>query len=106
MKIAILFWRRWRDSNSRGAFDPYTISNRARSTNYATSPCVAQEVFELVSFIIIRQGSDKVKDFFAFLAFFCLASDEAAGASGAGEGERCEERRVSGQEAVAISGEL
>ena len=32
------FWRRWRDSNSRGAFDPYTISNRARSTNYATSP--------------------------------------------------------------------
>ena len=28
----------WRDSNSRGAFDPYTISNRARSTNYATSP--------------------------------------------------------------------
>ena len=31
-------WRRWRDSNSRGAFDPYTISNRARSTSYATSP--------------------------------------------------------------------
>ena len=34
-------WRRWRDSNSRRAFDPYTISNRARSTNYATSPRVA-----------------------------------------------------------------
>ena len=25
-------WRRRRDSNPRGAFDPYTISNRARST--------------------------------------------------------------------------
>ena len=36
------FWRRWRDSNSRGAFDPYTISNRARSTNYATSPCCSR----------------------------------------------------------------
>src|SRR5699024_7439400 len=36
------FWRRWRDSNSRRAFDPYTISNRARSTNYATSPRAAR----------------------------------------------------------------
>ena len=35
-------WRRWRDSNSRRAFDPYTISNRARSTNYATSPCCSR----------------------------------------------------------------
>ena len=35
-------WRRWRDSNSRRAFDPYTISNRARSTNYATSPRAAR----------------------------------------------------------------
>ena len=31
-------WRRRRDSNSRTAFDGYTISNRARSTSYATSP--------------------------------------------------------------------
>ena len=37
-------WRRWRDSNSRGAFDPYTISNRARSTNYATSPCCSRSL--------------------------------------------------------------
>ena len=35
---ALLFWRRRRDSNSRTAFDGYTISNRARSTSYATSP--------------------------------------------------------------------
>ena len=33
-----LLWRRRRDSNSRTAFDGYTISNRARSTSYATSP--------------------------------------------------------------------
>ena len=38
-------WRRWRDSNSRRAFDPYTISNRARSTNYATSPCCSRKLF-------------------------------------------------------------
>ncbi len=30
--------RRRRDSNPRTAFDGYTISNRARSTSYATSP--------------------------------------------------------------------
>ena len=34
------FWRRWRDSNSRYPFEVYTISNRARSTSYATSPNV------------------------------------------------------------------
>ena len=31
-------WRRRRDSNPRTAFNDYTISNRARSTSYATSP--------------------------------------------------------------------
>ena len=41
-EIGLLQWRRWRDSNSRRAFDPYTISNRARSTNYATSPCCSR----------------------------------------------------------------
>ena len=39
----LFVWRRWRDSNSRRAFDPYTISNRARSTNYATSPCCSRK---------------------------------------------------------------
>ena len=34
----LCFWRRRRDSHSRTAFDGYTISNRARSTSYATSP--------------------------------------------------------------------
>ena len=32
-------WRRRRDSNPRYPFEVYTISNRARSTSYATSPC-------------------------------------------------------------------
>ena len=32
-------WRRRRDSNPRYPFGVYTISNRARSTSYATSPC-------------------------------------------------------------------
>ena len=36
----LFYWRRRRDSNPRRAFDPYTISNRARSTNYATSACL------------------------------------------------------------------
>ena len=34
-------WRRRRDSNPRTAFDGYTISNRARSTSYATSPQIS-----------------------------------------------------------------
>ena len=41
----VQFWRRWRDSNSRYPFEVYTISNRARSTSYATSP----NVFHLYS---------------------------------------------------------
>ena len=58
-------WRRWRDSNSRRAFDPYTISNRARSTNYATSPRVcSRKSYQLVSLPIIMQPSDKVKQYF------------------------------------------
>ena len=58
-------WRRWRDSNSRRAFDPYTISNRARSTNYATSPRVcSRKSYQLVSLPIIMQPSGKVKQYF------------------------------------------
>ena len=41
----LVIWRRWRDSNSRRAFDPYTISNRARSTSYATSPRTARTTY-------------------------------------------------------------
>ena len=41
------FWRRRRDSNPRTAFDGYTISNRARSTNYATSPCIWRRFMRL-----------------------------------------------------------
>ena len=35
-------WRRRRDLNPRYPFGVYTISNRARSASYATSPCVLQ----------------------------------------------------------------
>ena len=61
-------WRRWRDSNSRRAFDPYTISNRARSTNYATSPRVcSRRPYQLVSSPIIMHKMGKVKhDFIRF----------------------------------------
>ena len=60
-------WRRWRDSNSRRAFDP-TISNRARSTNYATSPRVcSRRPYQLVSLPIIMHKMGKVKhDFIRF----------------------------------------
>ena len=59
-------WRRWRDSNSRRAFDPYTISNRARSTNYATSPRVcSRRPYQLVSLPIIMHANGKVKHVFA-----------------------------------------
>ena len=34
----LFVWRRRRDSNPRTVFGGYTISSRARSTNYATSP--------------------------------------------------------------------
>ena len=34
-----LIWRRRRDLNPRYPFGVYTISNRARSASYATSPC-------------------------------------------------------------------
>ena len=65
IKITYLLWRRWRDSNSRRAFDPYTISNRARSTNYATSPRVcSRKSYQLVSLPIIMQPSGKVKQYF------------------------------------------
>ena len=64
-KAGLFVWRRWRDSNSRGAFDPYTISNRARSTNYATSPyCSRKQCYSLVSLRIIIYLSDKVKNIF------------------------------------------
>ena len=61
-------WRRWRDSNSRRAFDPYTISNRARSTNYATSPRIcSRRPYQLVSLPIIMHKMGKVKhDFIRF----------------------------------------
>ncbi len=36
----VFTWRRRRDSNPRTAFNGYTISNRARSTSYATSPSI------------------------------------------------------------------
>ena len=65
------FWRRWRDSNSRRAFDPYTISNRARSTNYATSPCLLKKTsYSLCSLVIIMHPGAKVKTKFPLFPSF------------------------------------
>ena len=36
--MGVIFWRRRRDLNPRYPFGVYTISNRARSASYATSP--------------------------------------------------------------------
>ena len=38
IKGCVFFWRRRRDLNPRYPFGVYTISNRARSASYATSP--------------------------------------------------------------------
>ncbi len=53
-RYPIYFWRRRRDSNSRTAFDGYTISNRARSTSYATSPCLFAVVAVRPNYNIIK----------------------------------------------------
>ena len=37
--MTVILWRRRRDLNPRYPFGVYTISNRARSASYATSPC-------------------------------------------------------------------
>ena len=43
IKITVHKWRRRRDSNPWYPYEVYTISNRARSTNYATSPRVLKK---------------------------------------------------------------
>ena len=56
-------WRRRRDLNPRYPFGVYTISNRARSASYATSPYA---VFA-ASPVIIHHHSGFVKHLFPFL---------------------------------------
>ncbi len=41
----VYLWRRRRDLNPRYPFGVYTISNRARSASYATSPCAFQPAY-------------------------------------------------------------
>ena len=62
-KARLFFWRRRRDSNPRTAFDGYTISNRARSTSYATSPSQLADSLNGVSFIIITDEEQICKCF-------------------------------------------
>ena len=63
-------WRRRRDSNPRTAFNDYTISNRARSTSYATSPytifimSAPEKRHSKQRLITIQQIIRKVKLFF------------------------------------------
>ena len=63
-KARLFFWRRRRDSNPRTAFDGYTISNRARSTSYATSPSQLADSLNSVSFISITDEEQICKCFF------------------------------------------
>ena len=63
-KARLFFWRRRRDSNPRTAFDGYTISNRARSTSYATSPSQLANSLNGVSFISITDEEQICKCFF------------------------------------------
>ena len=63
-KARLFFWRRRRDSNPRTAFDGYTISNRARSTSYATSPSQLEDSLNGVSFISITDEEQICKCFF------------------------------------------
>ena len=64
-KARLFFWRRRRDSNPRTAFDGYTISNRARSTSYATSPSQLADSLNGVSFISITDEEQICKCFFS-----------------------------------------
>ena len=63
-QVRLFFWRRRRDSNPRTAFDGYTISNRARSTSYATSPSQLADSLNGVSFISITDEEQICKCFF------------------------------------------
>ena len=65
-KGEVLFWRRRRDLNPRYPFGVYTISNRARSASYATSPYLA------VSLCILLHLTLFVKHKFAGLQKFFL----------------------------------
>ena len=71
-KSRLFNWRRRRDSNPRTAFDRYTISNRARSTNYATSPRMLKfRSCSLVSLPIIIHEFGKVKEKICTRSLFC-----------------------------------
>ena len=56
-------WRRWRDSNSRYPFEVYTISNRARSTSYATSPYCCLFTAEVIIPSFSPKVNRKFQDF-------------------------------------------
>ena len=60
--MSVIIWRRRRDLNPRYPFGVYTISNRARSASYATSPCVGF----VASPLIIQHRSEFVNPHFYF----------------------------------------
>ena len=62
------FWRRRRDLNPRYPFGVYTISNRARSASYATSPFASA----LADFDIIHHEPKNVKHYFIFFKKFFI----------------------------------
>ena len=62
-RISVFLWRRGRDSNPRMGISHYTISNRAPSTNSATSP----RCFQL---LILPQKNSFVNRFWRIFLYF------------------------------------
>ena len=76
IKTGVQLWRRRRDLNPRYPFGVYTISNRARSASYATSPFHCphnpglnrkwRRLLSAISLVIIHHVAKKVKCSFDF----------------------------------------
>ena len=75
-----LFWRRRRDSNSRTAFDGYTISSRAPSTGlgdfsmslYAAFGQVRRLIYNTTKFLKNQVFFEKKFDYFSVFLFYIV----------------------------------
>ena len=66
--MSFIFWRRRRDLNPRYPFGVYTISNRARSASYATSPCLVGSLAD--SDMILHEAKFVKQNFYFFRKSF------------------------------------
>ena len=62
-------WRRRRDLNPRYPFGVYTISNRARSASYATSPCCDRYCSQLEYITLFDSICQYLFSVFSFFIF-------------------------------------